>query len=176
MFREKTIPRHLLLVILFILCIAVTFAGTLTPVDEGTAEGIAEESKEMSEEIRSDPWMGMRYIFGNNFMHCLIMFVPGVGVAYGFFVMYSTGFVIETLALSEGVNPQLYLALLFIFPFAWMEYLAYSIAMTESTYLVIGIIEGKFRQELSKTYKWITLCAIILLLAALVEILFIIWM
>lgn len=169
------ISRPLLIAILIMLCIAVTFAGTLTPIDRETAEEIAKESEEMSKEVGEDPSMGIRYIFGNNFMHCLIMFVPGFGIAYGFFVMYSTGFVIETLALSEGISPQLYLALIFVFPFAWMEYLAYSLAMTENIYLVIAMMERRIRQELSETYKWVTLCAITLLLAALVEILFIIW-
>jgi hypothetical protein len=70
------------------------------------------------------------------------MFIPGFGVAWGFFSAWQTGQAFAALALLNpiisGINP---LALLYLSPFGIMELVAYSLAMSRSLLITHKIIK-----------------------------------
>jgi len=162
------LPRLYLILIFLFVSIAVCASGTLLPVDPETANQTVQEFNKTREYITNVP-----YIFGNNFMHCLIMFTPVVGIAYGAFILFNTGYHIAMFAVVEGYPPALVFLGYFLIPFFWMEFISYAIAMSESTILTFRLLKGKFKSKLHETYRWITICALILLASAFIEVIMI---
>lgn len=156
----------------FILSFIVTVAGVLTPLTSEEAAEISKELEDMRESVsNAGAFRGTALIFGNNFMLCLLFFIPVVGPFFGCYVLYSTGVVIAADSISAGVQPILSFLLLFIFPFTWLEFLAYSAAFSQSVWLTWRIIQRKWRRELVNTGTMISICAVMLLVAAVIEIL-----
>ena len=82
-------------------------------------------------------------IFSHNASVALPMFVPAVGVAWGFFTSWSTGAAFEAIISSNPMLSKMSpLSLLLASPFGIMELVAYSIGMSRS-YLVIWKIVKK---------------------------------
>jgi uncharacterized membrane protein SpoIIM required for sporulation len=164
------IKRVLTVIIFFLLLLAATIVGALTPLTFEEREAINKELQKMRESLSSSGGIqGIALIFGNNFMLCLSFFIPFLGPLFGFYVLYNTGVVIAAESSSIGVNSLLTFILLFIFPFTWLEYLAYSAASAQSLWLGWRIIKRKGRRELVNTCILITICAVILLVAAMIE-------
>lgn len=162
--------RLLTILIFFFISFLITAAGVLTPLSREEAKAISKELNQRRESIKEmDIFQSTSSIFGNNFMICLLSFTPIAGPVFGFFVLYSTGIVIASDSIALGFPPFLGLISLFILPIAWMEFLAYSIAFAESTWLTWSIIKGKGKNELAKTCIFIAICAIVLLAAAFIE-------
>jgi uncharacterized membrane protein SpoIIM required for sporulation len=158
--------KKMLIVAIFILIsLLVTLMGTYSPISYSQANKTRNELKEMAAHST------MSSIFGNNFMLCLFMFAPFIGPLFGLYVLYNTGWVIGAIAVSEGASRELLFASIFILPHAWFEYLAYSIAMAQSVWLSMRIVQGRFMKEVVPTAILITLNALILLAAAFIEIL-----
>jgi uncharacterized membrane protein SpoIIM required for sporulation len=153
------------------LSLIITVAGVLTPLSSEDAYAISEETEQTREVF--DSMHGVQrtaFIFGNNFMICLIMFVPVVGPIFGSYVLYSTGVVIAADSIAVNMNPLLVFVLLFVFPFAWLEFIAYSVAFAASFWLTWRIIQRRFRSEIVTTGLFVSICAVTLLLAAAIEV------
>jgi len=70
------------------------------------------------------------------------MFIPGFGVAWGFFSAWQTGQAFAALALLNPIISDIHpLALLYVSPFGIMELGGYSIAMSRSLLLIHKIIK-----------------------------------
>ncbi|MGQ9565857.1 MAG: stage II sporulation protein M [Candidatus Bathyarchaeales archaeon] len=165
----KGVENRLLWVfVFFVVAIIVMAVGASLPVNKLEAEKFYEEFKTESQYIDTVP-----FIFGNNFMHTLIMFVPFLGPIYGMFVFFNTGIILAMIAVASGVNVALLFAVLFLFPHAWLEFLAYSLALSQSLLLALAIFKGRLKQELKRACIVVTVCALILLLAAVVEVILI---
>lgn len=170
------LKRILTIVIFFLLAVIVTAVGTLTPLTPEEANALNSEFNQTTNFL--DNMSSIRQvslIFGNNFMICLLAFIPIVGAIFEFFVLYSTGVMIAAIS-YERINPLLALSTLFIFPFAWLEFLAYSIGIAESFWLTWRIIQHKSRREILNVCKLISITAIILLAAAILEIIIRTWL
>ena len=76
-------------------------------------------------------------------------------------------------AVVEGYPPALVFLGYLLIPFFWMEFISYAIAMSESTILTFRLLKGKFKSKLHETYKWIIICALILLASAIIEVIMI---
>jgi hypothetical protein len=164
--------RFLVVGVSFLLLLVVAAAGALTPMSQQQAE---EENNSLNETRRqvlnTTLVSGTLYIFRNNFMISLITFIPFVGPFFGAIVMYNTGLAIgaETYAASLNASPALVLLYLFLYPFTWMEFLAYSIALSESIWLAWSIIRRRAKSELVNTLILILFCMIMLVAAAFIE-------
>ncbi|MBS7640870.1 MAG: zinc ribbon domain-containing protein [Candidatus Bathyarchaeia archaeon] len=153
-------------IILLILCISVTAIGASIKIEVSEARSLSHEVESLENAVRS---IGFQAIFGNNFMHALIMFAPIVGPIWGFSVLYNTGKVIAAISIVNELDPRLNMLVLFFFPFTWMEYISYALAISESIFLTYSIIKRNFREEFTTASKLVVLCSIILLIAALIE-------
>ena len=163
------LKRSLLFFAVLLLCLIVTSAGALSNVNITEAKTIVKDFNEMEEIIKK---VGVRLIFGNNLMYCLVMFIPFIGPISGFYVLYSTGKVLAAISQTVGANPLILFMSIMIFPHAWLEYISYSLAITESILLSIYIVKYKFRgvrAEAMNVAKYIAVCSILLLLGAVIE-------
>ena len=155
--------RILTIAAFFFLSVMITVAGTLTPLSHEEASEIEKELEEMRGSVNT------QLIFGNNFMICLTMFVPFAGPIFGSYVLYSTGVVIAATSLTEGLPSLLVFLFLFAFPFTWLEFLSYSTAFAQSIWLTWRIIQHRGKKELVNTCILISICAVMLLVAAILE-------
>jgi uncharacterized membrane protein SpoIIM required for sporulation len=161
--------RVKLMLVTLVLCFIITSAGALAQIEFSEADSITQEFQTWQDILGV---VGLQIIFGNNLMHCLFMFIPGVGPFYGFYVLYSTGKVLAALGLMTGENPLLLFISLFIYPHAWLEYVSYSLAISENLWLIHAARKYQtkgFRNELSTAAKVMAICAILLLIAAIAE-------
>jgi len=162
MFPSK-IKRIITIIIFFTLSLVATIAGILTPLTSEEAQSLNQELENVREDVN------VQYIFGNNFLICLAMFVPFFGPILGFFALYNTGIYVAASSITAGFHPIIGFFSLLILPVFWLEFLAYSIALAESVWLIMKAIHGKLRSELPKTCILITICALILVTAAIIE-------
>ncbi|MEM1581636.1 MAG: stage II sporulation protein M [Candidatus Bathyarchaeia archaeon] len=174
--KETVFQRHRIIafLIVFALCVIATVIGASTQLSSQDAQQINREMRELEEAVKgSNPQFASRFIFGNNFMHTLIMFIPVVGPCWGFFVLYNTGVAIAAISTINNINPMFSLFSLFLFPFTWMEYVSYALAISESCILTYFLFKRKLRDEITKMAIMVVVCSVILLLAAIIETAFI---
>ena len=154
-------------IIIFVIAILVTILGTLVPLSAQDAQQI---SNELNQTIASNTANGTlaQYIFLNNFSICLLMFVPIIGPVLGFFILFSTGTALGAIASVQGYPALLGLALLVLTPIFWLEFVSYSIGITESIWLFRRLMQRRWR-ELKNTGILIGICALLLLIGAIVE-------
>ncbi len=110
--------------------------GSYVPIDESDAREILFEFLNTVEELDAFGF------FLNNTLLSLPMFIPGIGVVWGFYSGVSTGFTYGALA---SLTPELSiipaLSILYGTVFGFLELIAYSIAMSRSYILIYGIIK-----------------------------------
>jgi len=168
-FWRRTSPRKqriITIVVFFLLGIIVTCFGALTPLSMQEADQINQDL----ETLRSN--ISVQYIFGNNLLICLIMFIPIVGPIFGLYALYNTGVVIKAqivVASSPGISPILAFFLLFLFPFTWLEFISYSTAFAESVWIVRRFTQGLGRKEIKNAAVLIAVVTILLLIGAVIE-------
>jgi hypothetical protein len=137
--------------------------GTLTPLSLEEAKALEQDLEQLRQNVN------VQYVFGNNLMICLLMFIPIIGPLFGFWVSYNTGVVIAAESTTLGMSPILILLSLLIFPFAWLEFLSYSVALAESVWIIRRAVQGRGRREIKNAAILISICAVMLLAAAIIE-------
>jgi uncharacterized membrane protein SpoIIM required for sporulation len=155
--------------VFFLVAVSVSAIGSLMPLTSEEANSINNELNQTSNTLHSLSTLSqVSFIFGNNFMLCLLAFIPLFGAFFEFYVMLSTGVAIAAISYGQ-MNPPLALFSLFIFPFTWLEFLAYSIAITESFWLFWRLIHKKGKREIKNASILISISAVLLLVAAIIE-------
>ncbi len=128
------------------------------------------EGEEILESFESNlPDIATTPIFINNFLIAVIMFIPFLGPLMGTIILHTTGVVIAATAMSVNLSGVWLLLGLLIFPFAWLEFISYSIAITQSIFLVIGLLRSRFKNELFRTAFLILTVFVMLFAAAFIE-------
>ncbi len=152
----------------FIVAVIITVIGTLVPVSADQAKQINDSLNQTVTSV-SESGSLAQYIFGNNFFICLIMFVPVLGPVFGLFVLFNTGTAVSAIATAQGVPSIFAFIALVITPVFWLEFAAYSTAMAASVWLFRRILQGRFLHELRSTCIFISICAVLLFVGAIVE-------
>jgi hypothetical protein len=164
--------RILVIGLFFILGVAVTCVGAVQTLSQQDANSINNDLNDLRKNIT------LQGIFGNNLFICLLMFVPVVGWIFGFAALYNTGVVIAAQSMAPdagGAPPLLILFSLFIFPFTWLEFISYSIGLSEGFWLMLRAVQSisnigvSFRRELGNLSKLITIVTLMLLAGAAIE-------
>lgn len=158
--------RIITITVFLVISIIVTSVGALTPISIQDANSIHQELEQLRENI------SIQYIFGNNLMLCLVMFIPIAGPIFGFWVLHNTGVVIaaETMSSSTpGISPLLIFFTLFLFPFTWLEFISYSTGLAESVWLIRRGLQGLGKREIRNAAVLIAIVAVVLLTAAIIE-------
>lgn len=165
--------RILTVVICFFLAIIITVSGILTPLPDQMVHDLGERFNEIQTTLQQLPgFQQVSFIFGNNLMICLAGFVPVIGPLFEYYVLYSTGVTITASVLYQNVpmDPVQVFFLLFVFPFTWLEFLAYSTAIAESLWLPWQWTQGKGKNELRNLLTVVSICVVMLLIAAILEV------
>ena len=148
------------IIIFFSLNVLITFIVSFVPVDPETKIIVAERIDEMRNVVGIEG-LGVPYIFGNNLMLTIPSFVPLVGLGWSLTLAYNNGVAFSTLNISR---------LMFLMPFFILEYLANSIAVTEGFRIIKSILSKKpFKEIEGRTLRNIGLCALILFVSAIIE-------
>jgi uncharacterized membrane protein SpoIIM required for sporulation len=170
-FWKKASPmrrRIITILVIFVAMVILTAVATLTPMDETQARQTYNDLNKTVNDLKNNNSM-LQFIFGNNFELTLIMFVPFIGPIFGFYILYNTGVVLEASAMAQNFPPTLTFFILFLEPVVWLEFAAYSTAMAGSIWLSARIIQNRAKHELTNTAKFIAICAVLLLVGAIVE-------
>jgi uncharacterized membrane protein SpoIIM required for sporulation len=154
---------------IFVVALAITAIGTAMPMDLQQANQISDDLNQTVTTLNNNGVL-LQYIFGNNFLICMLMFVPILGPLLGFFIMFNTGTAIGAIATAGGFPPALALVSLFLTPVAWLEFAAYSTAMTESVWLLRRFLQRLALRELRRSTIFISITAVLLAVAAIVEV------
>lgn len=149
----------------FIILMALAAAIPVNPTDARTT------TEELQNQLKYIATVDL--IFGHNFFLTLIMLIPFIGPIFGGISAFSTGIVIADIAFVNNVNAELLLASLFTAPHTWLELFAYALAMSQSVFVSIAIVRGRFRQELVRTCVIMAICALTLVVAAFFEVILI---
>ncbi len=165
--------------VMFILAASATIIGTLVPVDPTTAQMISDQ---LNQTVTQGTAQGtlISDIFINNFTLCLLMFIPLAGAGIGLFILFSTGqafravFEIQAASGVASATPEIQattaiLALVMIGAVFLLEYLSYTIGMTESIWLFRRIMQNQWKRELKYLLIFIGAVALLLIIGAVVE-------
>ncbi|HEY7757203.1 MAG TPA: stage II sporulation protein M [Nitrososphaeraceae archaeon] len=155
--------RRILYLLVGIIAFLIFFTiGTLVTFDESTSQELKQQFQNKIKNIDS---LG---IFFNNFLISILMFIPGIGIAFGLFSGFSTGniFVIITRDLPIQIPPLL----VFLTIFGIMELVSYGIAISRSYLLLISIIKRtNIKENLIYTGIEVGIVSIILFVSAIIE-------
>ncbi len=110
-------------------------------------------------------------IFANNLAPSLEMFIPAVGVGIGGYAAISTGQVYNAFSLANPALKNISPLTLLKTPFAIMEIIAYSIAMSRSGLLTYYLVRKRqeWRQFIIPTAIEIGIVILILLVGSIIE-------
>jgi len=153
---------------IFIIALIVTIIGSFVPLSSQDAYTLSNNLNQTLNENREKNTL-TEYIFINNFSICLLMLVPIVGPILGFLILFDTGLVLSAITSTQGYPVYLGLLSLLITPVFWLEFAAYSIAMTESIWLFRRLLQKRWR-ELKWTGIFLGICAVLLATGAIVEV------
>jgi hypothetical protein len=166
-------------VFILFLSILATVAGTLVPISQQDAQVISDQLNQTVTQGTSGGTL-IPDIFVNNFSLCLLMFIPLAGLGIGLFILFSTGMAFRAVfeiqaanglssATTSNIDPTTaFLALVMIGAVFLLEYVSYTIAMTESVWLFRRIMQKRW-SELKITAAVIGVVALLLIIGAVVE-------
>ena len=129
--------KRIILFFIFTAIFTVVY-GTSAVTSEPTEEEIQEIMDFFDEIVGTIDGIG---IFVHNVMIALPMFIPGVGVVWGLFSAYSTGFAFSAIAAANANVAQLNPLAILLTPFGLMEMAAYSIGMSRSVLLAKNVYQ-----------------------------------
>ncbi len=161
--------RILSAIAIFVIALIVTIIGSLVPVDAQEANQINDNLNQTVTSLSQEGVL-TQFIFGNNFIICLLMFIPIIGPLLGFYALFNTGIVFSAVAAAEGYPLFLVFFSLVLTPIFWLEFAAYSIAISESVWLFRRILQGRGWRELKNACIFVSICAVLLLLGAVIEV------
>jgi uncharacterized membrane protein len=155
------------IILIFVVIMILSSLATLTPMDEQTAKKTYNDVNQTVSTLAANDAV-LQFIFGQNFMITLLMFVPFIGPILGFIIFYNSGVAIGAEGIALGFPHTLSPLLVILNPIGWLEFTAYSTAIAGSIWLSARILQGKARHELTNTAKFISVCAIILFVSAVI--------
>jgi hypothetical protein len=194
--RQKRIYS---LLFMFVFAVAATLIGLLVPLSDAEAKMISDQ---LNQTVTQGTAAGTlpQDIFINNFSLCLLMFVPLAGAALGLLILFNTGqafravFEIQAASLAATPTPGLtatpipslsptplssisptmaFITLGLIGAVFLLEYVTYTIAMTESVWLFRRILQYRDSMALKREVKYllifIGIAVLLLVIGAVVE-------
>ncbi|MFY9301553.1 MAG: stage II sporulation protein M [Candidatus Nitrosotenuis sp.] len=133
--------KRIIFFFIFLAAFSVSFSiGAQSEVPEEESKIFLDEFNKIVNALRGENF-GVE-IFFHNTQIALPMFIPGFGVGWGIFSAFSTGFAFAALSTTEPLLANIPpITMIFATPFGLMELAAYSIAMSRSFILIVGLIK-----------------------------------
>jgi hypothetical protein len=158
--------------VFFAVTVIATCVGALQTLSVQDANQLNNELAQLRNNVT------IEYIFGNNLFICLMMFVPVWGWIQGLWAMYNTGLVLAAESMvgsAQGIPPLVLYFAYWFFPFFWLEFISFSIALSESFWLLVRAIQSlagegvSLKRELRNASTLITIVTLTLLVSAIIE-------
>ena len=160
--------RIYLIIAVFVVAFILTVIGSYIPLSHQDSQTLYNQVNSSFTEHNTFS-SRTEWFFSNNFFEvCLPMFIPLVGVIWGFIVMIDTGLALGAIATVNGYPPWLALVAELLTPVFWLEFIVYSTAMAESIWLTRRLMQRRW-YELKNTAILIGICAAILFVSAIIE-------
>ncbi|MCW4004261.1 MAG: stage II sporulation protein M [Candidatus Bathyarchaeota archaeon] len=179
--KEASLRRKRIYSVIFVLILSIiaTLVGMLVPLSPQEAQLIVDQLNRTVTENTAQGTL-IPAIFINNFSLCLLMFIPLIGLAIGLFILFSTGMAFRAIFDAQaasglsGATTQIeastaILALALIGVVFLLEYVSYSIGMTESIWLFRRLLQNRWKGELKYLAIFIGIVALLLIVGAIVE-------
>jgi hypothetical protein len=175
-YRNKRIYAALFI---FVIAIFATVAGFFVPPSLQDSQQINQQLNQTLTQGKASGTLTQE-IFLNNFALCLVMFIPLVGAALGFLILFNTGQAFRAALMVEGNNiantattanftiTTVILALVLIGATFLCEYISYSIGISESIWLFRRLMQRRWR-EAKVTAILIGVVTLLLTVGAIVE-------
>jgi hypothetical protein len=160
--------RVRLFFLLLAISIIIIFVSSSLPVSVTSANETQTKVDNQVHDLKASNSL-MQFIFGNNLIISIVMMLPFAGTGFGMFVLFNTGKVIGAEAVAQSVSPLVMNVALFSTPVFWLEFFAYSLAMTESIIFTYYAITHRARQEIPKLAISLSLCVGALFVGAILE-------
>ena len=154
-------------IFIFVVGFILVALGSVVPVSHSSAQTIVNQLNSTVHQNQASGTLP-QYIFLNNFRICLIEFIPIVGPIFGVISFVGTGCALGAESKVLGYPPLLYVSFEVLNPIFWLEFTAYSIAITESIWLFRRLTQNRY-WELKNTAILIGVCAALLAIGAIVE-------
>jgi len=148
--RELT-RRGRLFVFLFVLAVefAVFFGAMLVPIDQAQQRALVNQANTLLGSAGEQGPSGFFVaIFANNVKVALLEMVPVAGAALFVASIFTTGQVIQALAISNSLPGPVFGLLLFFFPFSLVELSAYALAVGSGSMLLFAWKRKRLKIEL----------------------------
>jgi hypothetical protein len=155
------------ILLVFLVAVLALLIGTLTTLSHSQAQYISDTLNQTLNQNRANNTL-IQHIFLNNFLICLLMFIPLAGAGLGLYILYDTGVALNAIASIQGYPVYLGILDLVATPIFWIEFAAYAIAMAESVWLFRRLLQGRWG-ELKWTAISIGVCALLLIVGAVIE-------
>jgi glucan phosphoethanolaminetransferase (alkaline phosphatase superfamily) len=96
------------------------------------------------------------------------MFIPFAGPIIGLTILFNTGIALGAISSAQGYPVFIALISELLTPVFWLEFIAYSAAIAESLWLARRLLQRQWL-ELKNTAIEIGICAVILIVSAIIE-------
>jgi hypothetical protein len=168
--RELFDRRRLVVMLaLLLLEVAIFAAGLLTPVSGTFRQAIENQTSTQFASVPSATAPQLfSFIFVHNLPIALVEMVPLLGAIVFASSIYVTGVAAQVSVAAQGY-PGPFGGVLLLFPFTFVEFAAYAIAVGAGVMLVFSWIRGRLRREVVVFSFEAVAVAIVLLVAALME-------
>jgi hypothetical protein len=169
-FWHNASPKQKRIYSIMMVFLAAVFAlviGSLTTLSHSQAQYISDALNQTLNDNRANNTL-IQHIFINNFIICLLMFIPLAGAGLGLYILYNTGVALSAIASIQGYSAYSGFLNLVVTPIFWIEFAAYAIAMAQSVWLFRRMLQGRWG-ELKWTGVFIGICALLLIVGAVVE-------
>lgn len=154
-------------IFVFVVAFLLVIIGSLIPTSHQNATQLVNQVNQTVNQNKASGTIP-QFIFLNNFKICLFFFIPVGGPLIGFISFITTGYIIGAESQVFGIPPLVYSFFELLNPVFWIEFIAYSIAISESIWLFRRLTQKRYR-ELKNTAILIGVCAALLAIGAIVE-------
>lgn len=150
--------------------LAIFFGAMMIPIGPGEQQELVRQANNLLGSSGNQGSVSIFVaIFANNLKVSLIEMIPAVGAALFVASIYTTGQVIQALAISSNLPGPVFGLLLFFFPFALLELSAYAIAVASGTMLIVAWRRKQLAREVRVFVLEAVVVVFTLVLAAAME-------
>lgn len=162
--------RHLYFLIAFVAELVIFFTGASLPIPQSEIQDLQNEARKIASYASSGKTLYLTgLIFGNNLVVALLDMLPALGNFFFFQIIYQTGQVLQVGLTPSNVPVTFAWAILFLFPYSFVELLSYAIAVVSGNMVLVSIVKRNFREELKYLPFELLIVFILLFSAAVME-------
>lgn len=154
----------------FAIELAIFFGAMMYPVDPSQQAALLNQANALMNSTGSQgPAAVFSAIFNNNLRVALLEMLPAAGAFLFVVSIFTTGQVIQVLAMSSNLPGPVFGLALFLFPFVIVELSAYALAVASGTMLIVAWWRKTFTSEIRVFVVEAVAVTVTLLVAAAME-------